>query len=116
MARAKYYTGDADADALVATDPLALLIAMVLDQQVPLEWAFRCPLELQERLKKPLDAKSIARMDPAKFTELFTRKPSIHRYPGSMATRVQDLCRIVADEYGGDAARVWTDASSGTDA
>ena len=116
MARAKYYTGDADADALVATDPLALLIAMVLDQQVPLEWAFRGPLELQERLKKPLDAKSIARMDPAKFTELFTRKPSIHRYPGSMATRVQDLCRIVADEYGGDAARVWTDASSGTDA
>jgi uncharacterized HhH-GPD family protein len=116
MARAKYFTGDRDADALVGSDPLALLIGMVLDQQVPLEWAFRGPLELQERLKKPLDAKSVARMDPAKFSELCTRKPSIHRYPGSMATRVQDLCRIVADDYEGDAANVWKGASSGADA
>jgi uncharacterized HhH-GPD family protein len=106
-------TGDADADALLATDPLALLIGMVLDQQVPLERAFHAPFDLQERLGGTLDAAAIAAMDPEALAAVFSAKPALHRFPGSMAGRVQEVCRVVVDEYGGDAAAVWESASDG---
>lgn len=110
-----HLSGDNDADRLISKDPLALLIGMVLDQQITIEQAFRGPAELVERLGLPLpiDAGRIASMDPEVFTEAFSRRPSIHRYPRSMATRVQELARIVADEYGGDASRIWKGAGDG---
>ena len=98
-----HLTGDKEADALLSKDPLALLIGMVLDQQIPLERAFWAPAELARRLGKPLNAAEIAAMDPEKFAELFKERPALHRFPGSMAGRVQAVCRIVADEYGGKA-------------
>jgi uncharacterized HhH-GPD family protein len=101
-------TGDPDADSLLVKDPLALLIGMLLDQQVPMEWAFRGPATLKERLGGDLDAATIAGYDPEKFAALCKEKPAIHRYPGSMATRIQALCRVVVDDYGGDAGRIWT--------
>jgi uncharacterized HhH-GPD family protein len=111
---ALHFTGDAEADRLIARDPLALLVGFVLDQQVPLQKAFVGPLELQRRLGA-LDAAAIARMDPAELEEVFRTRPAIHRFPGSMAARVQDLCAVVADEYGGRAERVWTEAESGAE-
>ena len=101
------------ADELLSENPLALLIGMVLDQQVPLEWAFHGPYELSNRLGGRLDASEIAEMDPEKLVEVFVQKPSLHRYPAAMAGRVQELCRIIADEHGGDAAEVWNDATDG---
>lgn len=106
-------SGDPQADALITNDPLALLIGMVLDQQIPLEKAFRGPLDLANRLGVPLDAGSIAATDPEALAEIFATRPSLHRYPGSMAARVQALCRTIADDYGGDAAAVWTTAADG---
>jgi uncharacterized HhH-GPD family protein len=108
-------TGDDEADGLLTRDPLALLIGMVLDQQVPLEWAFSGPKELRRRLGGRLDAKEIASMDPDELAEAFIKKPALHRYPGSMAKRVQDMCRVVADSYGGNAKRLWTGAESGAE-
>lgn len=110
-------SGDPHADDLLSSDPLALLIGMVLDQQIPLEWAFRGPAELVDRLglDVPLDAHALARLDPDRLAEAFARKPSLHRYHTSMAERVQALARVVAEEYGGDAARVWTGATDGED-
>ena len=108
-----HLSGDPEADALLSSDPLALLIGMVLDQQILLEKAFRGPTELVQRLGTPLDAATIAAMDPDALVELFVRKPSLHRYPGSMATRVQALCRTVAEDYGGDASQVWKGAADG---
>lgn len=104
---------DEAADQLLSEDPLALLIGLVLDQQVPLEKAFRGPLDLVERLGAPLDAAAIAAMDPEALSEAFAARPSLHRYPSSMAARVQALCRVLVDEYGGDAAAVWTTATDG---
>jgi uncharacterized HhH-GPD family protein len=106
-------SGDQAADDLLSRDPLALLIGMVLDQQVPLEWAFRSPLELRQRLGGRLDPAEIATMDPEALVKVFTGPPALHRFPGSMARRVQELCRVVADDYEGDASRVWSSASSG---
>ncbi|MGI8796494.1 MAG: HhH-GPD-type base excision DNA repair protein [Acidimicrobiia bacterium] len=108
-------TGDPDADRLLVDDPLALLIGMLLDQQVPMEWAFRGPFTLRERLGVTgrLDAQAIAAMAPDELEALFLTKPALHRYPASMAKRTHDLCRHLVDEYGGDAAAVWRDASSG---
>jgi uncharacterized HhH-GPD family protein len=110
-----HLSGDERADALVSTDPLALLIGMVLDQQITIEKAFRGPADLAERLglATPLDAAEIASTDPVLLAEAFARPPSIHRYPTSMAARVQALCQVVADEYGGDASHVWTTATGG---
>ena len=88
----------ADADKLLAEDPLALLIGMVLDQQVPLERAFTAPADLRERLGGKLDPSTIADMEPDRLVELFRERPALHRFPGSMAGRVQQLCRVVADE------------------
>jgi len=104
-----------EADALVSEDPLALLIAMVLDQQVPLEWAFHGPYELSRRLGGRLDATEIADMDPDRLVQVFVEKPSLHRYPAAMAGRVQELCRLVSEKHGGDAAAVWRDAKDGQD-
>ncbi len=114
MADALHFTGNDEADRLIATEPLALLIGFVLDQQVTVPTAFAGPLKLQQRLGR-LDAASIARLDPDKLLEAFRIKPGVHRFPGSMAKRVQELCAVVAEEYGGDASRVWRDASDTAD-
>ncbi|HWW43476.1 MAG TPA: HhH-GPD-type base excision DNA repair protein [Acidimicrobiia bacterium] len=105
-------TGDPDADRLLAENPLALLIGMLLDQQVPMEWAFKGPYTLQQRLGG-LDAATIAAMSPDAIDAVFRDKPALHRFPGSMAKRTHALCQHLVDEYGGDAAAVWRDAPSG---
>ena len=107
-------TGDPVADRLLNTDPLALLVGMLLDQQVPMEWAFRGPATLVNRLGG-LDAGTVADMDPEAFLEACRTKPAIHRFPRSMAGRIQDLCRHLVDHHGGDAADIWRGASDGAD-
>ena len=109
-----HFTGDDEADAFIARDPLALLIGFALDQQVSVEKAFSSPLELKRRLGS-LDPQTIARADPGRLEEIFRRKPALHRYPGAMAQRVQDLAATVVEEYGGRAERVWTQAADGAD-
>ena len=109
-----YFTDSDEANELIARDPLALLIGFALDQQVPVPTAFTGPLKLKQRLGT-LDANKIARTDPQKLEELFREKPAIHRFPGSMAARVQELAATVADEYGGDASRLWKEAQDGAD-
>jgi uncharacterized HhH-GPD family protein len=104
-----------EADALLSRDPLALLVGMVLDQQIPLEWAFRGPLTVKERLGGRLDAAEIAAMDPDELTKAFAGPPAVHRFPAANAKRVQQLCRVVVDEYGGKAANVWKKAADGAD-
>ena len=104
-----------EADALLDRDPLALLIGMLLDQQIPLEHAFSSPYVLTQRLGHALDAREIADFDPDEMGAIFSRTPALHRFPGSMAKRVQTLCRIVADEYDGDAANVWKTAEDGAE-
>ena len=105
---------DPDADALLASNPLALLVGMLLDQQFPLEWAFRAPYRLAQRMERAsLDADEIAAYDPEAFVKLMAGPPALHRYPASMAVRVQALCRHVAEQYGGDAAALWRTADSG---
>ena len=106
-------TGDPEADRLLATDPLALLIGMLLDQQVPMERAFHSPYDLKERMGDRLDAAEIASMDGETLASLFRGPPALHRYPASMAGRTQDLCRALVERYDGDAGRVWTDAGTG---
>src|ERR1700750_609122 len=101
-----HFTGNDEADALIATDPMALLIGFSLDQQVPVPKAFMGPLVLRERLGT-LDAGAIAAAD---LDPVFREKPALHRYPGAMAKRVHDLAVHIRDEYDGDAGRVWTDA------
>jgi uncharacterized HhH-GPD family protein len=110
-----YFTGNDEADELIAREPLALLIGFVLDQQVPLEKAFSSPLELKRRLGGRLDAADIAGRDPGELEEIFRAKPALHRYPGTMASRTQDLCATIVSEYDGDAERVWTEAQDGQD-
>jgi uncharacterized HhH-GPD family protein len=109
-----HFTGDDEADALIARDPLALLIGFALDQQITVQAAFAGPLKLRQRLGS-LDAATIAGTDPAELEALFRQPPAIHRFPGSMAKRVHDLCRHVADEYDGHAERVWTEAQDAKD-
>ncbi len=106
-------TGDQAADKLLSEDPLALLIAMVLDQQIPLERAFRSPLDLRQRLGGTLDAADLASMVPDALAAVFSATPALHRFPRSMAGRVQALCAQVIDGYGGDAAAIWTTATDG---
>ena len=106
-------TGDADADALLGRDPLALLIGMLLDQQVPMERAFRSPYDLKERLGGRLDAVEIAEIDADELARVFRGPPALHRFPGSMAARTQALCRVLVDEYGGRAEKVWKGAKTG---
>jgi uncharacterized HhH-GPD family protein len=109
-----HFTGNDEADALLAEEPLALLIGFVLDQQVPVQKAFSGPLELKRRIRT-LDAAAIAGMDPGELDRAFRERPALHRFPGTMAMRTQELCAAIASEYGGDAARVWNEASDGED-
>jgi uncharacterized HhH-GPD family protein len=109
-----HFTGNDEADALLAEEPLALLIGFVLDQQVPVQKAFSGPLELKRRIGG-LDAAHIAGMDPGELDRAFRERPALHRFPGTMASRTQELCAAIASEYGGDAARVWNEATDGRD-
>ena len=102
-----HITDDAAADALLTDNPLALLIGMLLDQQVPMETAFAGPEKLRVRMGGALDASTIADADPEALAELFTETPAVHRFPGSMAARVQALCQALVDDWGGDAANLW---------
>ena len=107
-------TQDPDADALLARDPLALLVGMLLDQQFPMERAFASPYQLAQRLAlDSLDAAAIADYEPEAFAKVMAGPPALHRYPAAMAGRVQTLCRLVAEEWGGDAARLWRTAATG---
>jgi uncharacterized HhH-GPD family protein len=107
------FTGDEEADRLLTDDPLALLVGMLLDQQVPMEKAFHSPYDLKQRLGDKLDAADIATRDPDELKDMFKERPALHRFPGSMADRTQELCRRIVERYEGDAARVWTSAATG---
>jgi uncharacterized HhH-GPD family protein len=109
-----HFTGNDEANALLASDPFALLVGFALDQQVPVPTAFAGPYKLHQRLGT-LDPKRVAGLDPAKLEAAFREKPAVHRFPGTMAQRIQDLARVIADDYGGKAERVWTDARDGSD-
>jgi uncharacterized HhH-GPD family protein len=111
MPDALWFTDDEAANRLNAEDPFALLVGFALDQQVTVQQAFLGPLRLKERLGT-LDPRKVAKAD---LEPLFREKPAIHRFPGSMAERVRDLAAAVADEYDGDASRLWTEAEDGTD-
>jgi uncharacterized HhH-GPD family protein len=106
-----YFTDDDEACALIATDPFALLVGFALDQQITVQQAFLGPLRIKQRLGT-LDPKTLATTD---LEPAFKEKPAVHRYPGSMARRVQDLAAYIIDEYDGDAARIWNDARDGAD-
>jgi uncharacterized HhH-GPD family protein len=106
---------DPAADRLLSDSPLALLIGMVLDQQIPLEWAFKGPLHITQRLGRDLDAADLAARDPEQLAKVFATPPAVHRFPGSMAGRVQALCQVIVDEYDGDAANVWRGAGDGAE-
>ena len=108
------YTGDPEADALLAADPMALLIGFVLDQQVSVQKAFSGPLELQRRIGS-LEAATIAAMDPADLEAAFRERPALHRFPGNMAKRTQAFCGAVAETYSGEASRIWDEAKDGPD-
>ncbi|MEU1443597.1 MULTISPECIES: HhH-GPD-type base excision DNA repair protein [Streptomyces] len=105
---------DPEADALLSRSPLAALTGMLLDQQVPMEWAFKGPRTIASRMgADDLDAHEIAAYDPEKFAALLTAKPAVHRYPGSMAKRIQQLCQYLVEHYDGDAAKIWEGVKSG---
>jgi uncharacterized HhH-GPD family protein len=108
-------TGDPDADLLLENEPLALLIGMLLDQQVPMEWAFKGPSTLRARLGGRLDAAEIAAMDEEDFVAVCAQKPAIHRFPASMGRRVHELCARVAEDHDGHAERIWTEAADAED-
>ena len=108
------FTGDDAADRLLVTDPLALLIGFALDQQVTVQKAFSGPLELQRRAGH-LDAAKLAATDPAELDALFRRPPALHRFPGAMAGKVQQLAAAIAADYDNDAARIWSEAADGPD-
>ena len=109
------WTQDPAANELLETDPLALLIGMVLDQQVKMEKAFGGPYELKRRLGGRLDVREIARMDPDRLDKIFRERPALHRFPGNMARRVQAMAQAVTKDYGGDAASVWREARDGAE-
>lgn len=104
---------DEAADRLLSEDAFALLMGMLLDQQVPMEKAFSAPHLLQERLGRALDPADIAQMDTDELVKLFSQAPALHRFPGSMAQRVQALARRLVERYGGDASSLWRDATTG---
>ena len=106
-------TGDPDADQLLNTDPLALLVGMLLDQQVPMEWAFGAPHKLRERVGGSLDAAQIAAMPADELEVMFKGPPALHRFPGSMAKRTQQMCQHLVDHHGGNAEAVWEGVGSG---
>lgn len=106
MSEALHLTGDDDADALLTSDPFALLTGMLLDQQIAMETAFAGPAKLRDRLGR-LDPKAIAEMDPEAFKAVVAERPAVHRFPGSMAKRIQELASAVVEEWGGDASAIW---------
>jgi uncharacterized HhH-GPD family protein len=107
---------DPEADELLGRSPLAALVGMLLDQQVPMEWAFKGPRTIADRLgATDLDAHEIAAQDPDAFAALLSDKPAVHRYPGSMAKRIQQLCRYLVEHYDGDAELVWQGVADGRD-
>lgn len=108
-------TGIEEADLLINTDPLALLLGMLLDQQIPMERAFKSPWELKDRLNGQLEAEEIATMSQDDMQEIFKEKPALHRFPGSMATRAQALCQHLVDNYDGSAEALWLTAEDGAD-
>jgi uncharacterized HhH-GPD family protein len=105
---------DPVADKVLTEDPFALLAGMLLDQQFPMERAFAAPAKVLDRFGT-LDPGAIAAADPEQFKQLCSTPPAIHRFPGSMAARLQELARVVTDEYDGDASRIWTGAASGAE-
>jgi uncharacterized HhH-GPD family protein len=104
---------DERADSLLSRDPFALLVGMLLDQQIPMEWAFTGPLTLRERMGGQLDAARIAATAPDEFAAIFKGPPALHRFPGSMGKRTQALCQYLVDHYGGEAAAVWSGVDDG---
>jgi uncharacterized HhH-GPD family protein len=108
------FTGDEAADRLLVDEPLAMLIGFALDQQVTVQKAFSGPLELQRRVGH-LDAARLAATDPAELDAVFRRPPALHRFPGSMAGKVQQLAAAIASDYGNEPARIWTEATDGPD-
>ncbi|WP_349878332.1 HhH-GPD-type base excision DNA repair protein [Micromonospora sp. HUAS YX12] len=104
---------DPQANELLARSPLALLLGMVLDQQVPMEKAFSSPYVLAQRLGHEPDAAELAGYDPEALVEIFARPPALHRFPKAMAARVQEVCRALVERYDGDAARLWSDVTDG---
>jgi uncharacterized HhH-GPD family protein len=114
MSGTLYITGDKAADGLLNEDGTALLIGMLLDQQVPMEWAFTGPATLRKRLGH-LDARKIAAMDVDEFVAVCSEKPAIHRFPGAMGKRIHQVCTVLADEYDGTAANIWKDVDSGAE-
>ncbi|MEU8791900.1 HhH-GPD-type base excision DNA repair protein [Streptomyces sp. NPDC048643] len=105
-----------EADELLGRSPLAALIGMLLDQQVPMEWAFAGPYTIAQRMgSDDLDAHEIASYDPERFAELLSAKPAVHRYPGSMGKRIHQLCQYLVEHYDGDASAVWKDAGTGAE-
>jgi uncharacterized HhH-GPD family protein len=111
---ALYFTESDEANRLIAREPLALLIGFAIDQQVTVQQAFTGPLKLRERVGT-LDAGTIAELDPVTLEAAFRTTPAIHRFPRAMAERVQELCQVVVDEYGGEAERIWTEATDAAD-
>src|SRR5215211_1506889 len=107
-----HFTESDEANELIAREALALLIGFALDQQVSVQTAFTGPLKIKERLRT-LDAGEIASLDADRIEAAFRERPAVHRFPGAMATRVRDLCAHVEAEYGGEAARLWTEAGDG---
>lgn len=108
-------TGDETADRLLEENPLALLIGMLLDQQVPMEWAFRGPATLRQRMGGSLDAATIAATGEDAVVAVCCEKPAIHRYPAAMGRRIHGLCQAVVDDYDGDAAAIWSDGADASD-
>ena len=106
---------DDEANKLLDRSPLALLIGMVLDQQIPLEKAFSSPYVLEQRLGHDLDAHELADYDPEALVEIFARTPALHRFPKAMAARVQEVCRVLVERYDGDTSRLWGGVDSGTE-
>lgn len=109
-----HITGDPAADQVLDASPFALLAGMMLDQQYPMEHAFRGPAKVLDRLGS-LDPEAIASADPEEFAAMAATTPAIHRFPGSMSSKLQELARIVTEEYGGDASRIWTEATDAQD-
>lgn len=111
--RTLHLTGDDKADALLSSDGNALLVGMVLDQQVTMEKAFAGPAVIATRMDGTFDVATIAAMDEEQFAKICAERPAIHRFPGSMAKRVQAVCRVLVEEYDGDASRLWDSAETG---
>ena len=106
-------TNDDDANAFLVADPLALVLGMLLDQQVPMEWAFRAPFTLSQRLGERFNPTDIAAMDPEDLVAVFCEKPALHRYPAAMGRRAHAVCAHIVNHHNGDAAKIWKGVRSG---